>query len=119
MMWGRNTEFALACWLAMSPFIIGYRPEAIFLWVLTWGSALFVATTSLLSYYERFKKVHLADLLVASALILAAYLLPLERSSPVIQNFFTVGFLLLMFAIIPSRASHPPRGWQDLESRAG
>lgn len=29
------------------------------------------------------------------------------------QNFVVVGLLLLMIAVLPSRASEPPRGWRE------
>jgi hypothetical protein len=32
---------------------------------------------------------------------------------PALQNDLLVGVLLLMFAILPSEASLPPRSWRD------
>ena len=39
-MWARAVEIALACWLALSPFIFGHPDEAAFLWYNDFACAL-------------------------------------------------------------------------------
>lgn len=112
-MWARVVEVMLACWLIISPFIFRIGDDA-WVWAncLISGSAMLIF--SLISFApSRLEKIHLANVLVAGWMIAVAFWQPDPPPTAPYQNFVVVGLLLMMFAIIPSRASEPPRAWRE------
>jgi hypothetical protein len=116
-MWARVAEVLLACWLGLSPWIFRYPADDRFLWVTSFASAVCILFFSLLSYSPQRENAHLLNLVVAAGLIGTGFLGYRSPPPPAVQNFVTVGLLLLMFAIVPSRASQPPRSWQEFHAR--
>jgi len=110
-MWARVTEFMLACWLAVSPFIFQHPAERLDLWCTDWAAATLVATFALLSYLRPLGLIHLATAVLAIGLILFGRFSSPGHIEPALQNHIIVGLLLLMFAIVPNYATRPPRAW--------
>lgn len=112
-MWPRVVEIMLACWLAISPFIFRYSGEMRFYWANDLVCATLIACFALLSLSRRFDKLHLATLIVCAWLYGVAWFAEPSPPSPHLQNYAVLALLLLIFAIIPSRAGMPPKGWLD------
>jgi hypothetical protein len=112
-MWARVIEVMLACWLAISPFIFRHSPGETFLKLTDPLCAVAIAVFSLLSYRPSLEKLHLLNLVVAGWLIGAGFFAAASPPPPALQNEVVVGLLLLMFAILPSHASLPPRSWRE------
>lgn len=110
-MWARVVEFMLACWLALSPFILHY-PSDHYLWASDLTCASLIALFSLLSFYGPLRKIHLLNLGVALWLWSLGYQNYPELALPPQENSVTVGLLLLMLAIIPTHSHLPPRPWR-------
>jgi len=114
-MWARGIELLLAGWLAASPLIFQHAPEALLLWVTDLLCAVSMASFSLLSFRPALEKAHLLNLVVAAWLLgVGAFTVP-SPPPPALQNEVVIGLLLLMLAIVPSHASHPPRAWQEFQ----
>lgn len=109
-MWARDFEIALGLWLALAPWIFAHG-EA---WLPAHDVACAAAIVllGLLSYWTRTRRAHLLQLVVGAWLTGFGWLGALEEATPATQNRILVGLLLLMLAIVPSRASRPPRGWR-------
>lgn len=112
-MWGRIIEFMLACWLAVSPFIFGYPFDAIFLWTNDLVCSSLIAFFSLICFYRPLRKMHLCNLLVSFYLIGISVALKDTVPHESIQNYVTLGFLLLMIDLVPTDAEKPPQPWRD------
>lgn len=117
-MWARVIEIMIGCWLAISPFIFRHAAEEKALWWNDLGCAVAVIVLALLSFWRPLRYAHLAIGLVALWLIGSGYLASAHPVPPVLQNDALVGWLLLMFAIIPNEASLPPLKWRDFIERA-
>lgn len=112
-MWARVIEFMLGCWLAISPFIFTSGPQPTRAWYLDWICAVLVILFALLSYWKPTRHIHVMTGLLALFMIgygRFAYSSPVP---PACQNYIMTGLLLLMFALVPNRASHPPRIWYE------
>lgn len=109
VMWARMLEVVLGVWLILGPFIFAGEPP------LAWPrvGGLTVLTFTLLSFYAKLEKIHLANAAVAVGLLGLALLHPTSPPPPAVQNQVVVGLLLLMLAVIPSHASRPPREWRE------
>jgi hypothetical protein len=59
------------------------------------------------------RHAHLAIAAVAIWLVGFGYFGSSHPLPPALQNDLLIGLLLLMFAIIPNRASSPPQAWLD------
>lgn len=118
-MWARTVEVMLGCWLILSPFIFRHEQGDSYLWsndILCGVAIIFLA---LLSYWRKTEQAHFAQLLIAAWLFGQAFLQPSPPPPPpAYQNHIVLAFLLLMFAIIPNRASIPPKGWREYYRRA-
>lgn len=112
-MWARVIEFMLGCWLALSPFIFGHSADVKHLWWNDLGCAVAVSALALISFWRPLRYAHLAQIIVGVWLIGFGYIMSSHPVSPALQNNVTVGWLLLMFAIIPNRASLPSEGWRE------
>ena len=112
-MWPRVVEVMLALWLMISPFVFRYAPESKFLWFNDYSCATLIICFSMLSNLERIEKIYLLNLLVAAWLIAVAYAHPEAPPPPPYQNYMLLGLSLLIFGILPSHSSEPPRKWKE------
>ena len=112
-MWPRVVEFMLGCWLAASPFIFAHSAEDTSLWIMDWSCALLVITLALLSYWPPLRHIHIATAVLAIVMIGYGRLSSPDHVTPALQSYILVGLLLLMFALVPSHASRPPRWWHS------
>lgn len=106
-MFARVLEAVLACWLLMSPFVFDHQEVAFF--AVDFGAAAVVFVLSMLSFWRRAYRAHLGILVPAAVLIVWGYAYP--GDAPAAENELTVGILLAMLAIIPTRALVPPDAW--------
>jgi hypothetical protein len=113
-MWPRVTEILIAAWLAAGPWIFGSPTESeFFLKVNALVSAALIVLFALLSFRAATEKAHLLSVVVALWIIGVAFAAPNPPPPAPYQNFVVVGLLLLLVAILPSRASEPPKAWRD------
>lgn len=112
-MWARVVEVMLGCWLAISPFIFNHPVEKSAWWMNDLSCGFAVNVLALLSSWHPMRYAHLALVLVALWLIGFGYLAAPYPTPPALQNDLILGLLVLMFAIIPNDASHPPQKWRD------
>jgi len=111
-MWARVVEVMLGCWLSASPFIFRYSSEERALWNNDFLSAFIVVALALLSFWRPSRHAHLLTVIVSIWLIGFGYLRSPPPTPPALQNDIMVGWLLLMFAIIPNEASLVPHSWR-------
>jgi Na+/melibiose symporter-like transporter len=113
-MWPRVTEILIAVWLASSPWIFAAPAESeFFLRANALACATLIALFALLSFRTVFGKAHLLTIAVALWMIGVAFAAPDPPPPAPYQNFVVVALLLLMIAVLPSRASEPPKAWRD------
>jgi hypothetical protein len=113
-MWARYLEMSLGLWLAVSPAVLSHRgvPE--------WGGphdvvlGLAIVVIAALTHVEKLRRLHLLLLPVAVWLTGAGWWLARAADGipAVYQSWILVGLCLFMFAVLPSRASTPPPGWE-------
>jgi hypothetical protein len=103
----------LACWLGLSPFIFRHAADQRALWFNDLSCGAAVVVIALLSCWPPCRRAHLASIGVGLWLVGFGYLASPHPTPPALQNDIVVGGLLLMFAIMPSEASLPPRSWRD------
>lgn len=111
-MWARVVECMLAAWLAMSPFIFRHPDGETALWLTDWLAALLMCVFALSSYWLPLNRIHLANVLVACALIGFGRFYG-DEVTAAHQNQILVGLLLLMFALVPNQAADPPQNWSS------
>ncbi|PQO41124.1 hypothetical protein [Blastopirellula marina] len=112
-MWARVTEFMLGCWMLCSPFIFrgenrGDTPE---IW--DFAAGFLILTFALLSYWERTRYAHVGTLLLSIGMVFGPRLALAPHIPPAGENFMMIGLLLLMFALVPNQATHPPHAWRS------
>ena len=109
-MWGRTIEIMTAVWLAFSPFIFGSEDVAHLILVDSLV-ALAIASLAGFSFWKPTRYAHLLILAVATGLIVYGRI---DGTPPPAahQNHIATGLFLLMIAIIPNDASHPPLPWR-------
>lgn len=106
-MWPRICEIILGIWLFSSHFIFSTD-----LWE-DLVIAVLIFIFSLLSYFEKINKMHLFQIIPIGWLLYISYSYPTPWLPFYLQNYILVALGLLVFAIVPSRASDPPRAWRD------
>jgi peptidoglycan/LPS O-acetylase OafA/YrhL len=113
-MWPRVVELLIAAWLASSPWIFA-APAAseFFLRANALVCAALIALFALLSFRAAWEKAHLLTIAVAFWIIGVAFAAPNPPPPALYQNFVVVVLLLLLIAVLPSRASEPPRAWRE------
>jgi len=111
-MWPRVVEVMLAAWLAASPFILRLDDPAGAEALRAYACAAIVATASCLAYWPPTANARWATVAVGLWLAVRAYLVAAHPASPMIQNEFLVGLLLVMFAIVPNDILRPPPSWR-------
>jgi hypothetical protein len=112
-MWPRVVEVMLGCWLVLSPFIFRHAAEQWGLWLNDMFCGAAVVAMALLSWWPPCRRAHLAIIGVGLWLVGFGYLSSPPPAPPASQNDMLLGVLLLMFAILPSEASLPPRSWRQ------
>jgi hypothetical protein len=105
-MWARVFEIILGIWLSISHFIFSIKGVNDFI------ATFFIFIFAILSYSDRLNKMHLLQVIPAGWLLYTAYTYPTPFLPFGIQNHILVALTLLMFAVIPSKASDPPRPWK-------
>ncbi len=116
-MWARVVEFMLACWLALSPFIFRHEPGETLLWANDFACAVVIGTLALLSFWRRARAAHLGHIAVAFWLIALAWFAGGRPPAPAHQNYVVFALLLLLIAVVPSRASVPTEEWREFYVR--
>jgi hypothetical protein len=111
-MWGRYAELLLGSWLIASPFVLS--PERQLMELLCGSSFIVLAS---LSFVQRFRTAHRVSIVIALLFASAAYFGASYPPSAAQQNDIIAGLLVLMFAIVPSEASLPPRTWRSFHAR--
>lgn len=99
-MWARICEILLAIWLLFS------HQD----WVGV-ACAILILIFASLCYIERLNKMHLLQVMPAAILFYVSYTAPMPLPIAM-QNYILVALSLLVFAIVPSKASDPPRPWR-------
>jgi hypothetical protein len=106
----------LAAWLLVSPLVFGGPPGDCPDLVPTWVAASLVALFALLSFRPKLSRMHVTNLAVGAWLIGRGIVVAGERILPAQENDVIVGLLLLMFAVVPTHASVPPRAWREFHA---
>src|SRR5687768_14588745 len=101
-MWARHFEIFLAIWLSISWLIFRYPDNSLLLYH-DFVVAAIIATISLLNYKYRY--IHLLNLSVVLWLITFVFVSNTTIADGPYQNYMVVGLLLMLFALIPPRAS--------------
>ncbi|MEZ6090322.1 MAG: hypothetical protein R3C05_20310 [Pirellulaceae bacterium] len=109
-MWGRVVEIMTAVWLMASPFVFNVQDDLFVLWV-DFGIALLISACSGFSFWGPTRHAHLLILLIALGLMVWGRMTG-TPPPPIHQNHIVVGLFLLMMALIPNDASHPPVAWR-------
>ncbi len=110
-MWPRVIECMLGCWLLISAFVFRYEDQRTAWWINDYVIGVAVIGFGLLSYWQPTRRMHLLTIVAALWLMLYGRFGHEHPFPPAAQNYITLGFLLLMLAIIPNRASRPPAAW--------
>lgn len=119
-MWPRVVELMLAVWLALSPFVFRYGPEApAAWWGLDFGVSVVVLAASGISFWHRARRAHLITFAAGLGLALHGYLAAGPASAPPLQNHLLTGLLLSMLAILPSQGEVPPARWVRFYAEGG
>lgn len=105
-MWSRVVEIMLGCWLLVSPFVFAHPATEAGWWITDFTAGLVVIAFGLLSFWKPTQHAHLLTILVGGGLIGFAYT-HIGEAPPAAQNQALVGWLLLMFAVIPNMATRP------------
>ena len=115
-MWPRVVEVMIGVWLAMSPFVFHRSFDHPPYWWNDFASSVLVMTFALLSFWHRTRHAHLLQIVMGLWLMGWAFAngFGSEPVPPILQNDVMTGFTLLMFAILPNRASRPSASWEAL-----
>jgi hypothetical protein len=109
MKWPRYCELLLALWLLVSPWMWNYSGAAAAVSV---GAAAAILTLGITSIQRPYSYAYLGILGVAAGLLAHAFLVS-PAGAAATQNHVAVALLLLIFAILPTEATLPPRSWRD------
>ena len=116
-MWSRVVEIMLGCWLAVSPFVFRHAADETQFWINDFSCATAVMTLAMLSCWKPTRHAHVGIVLVGIWMIVFAYQNFPEPAPPALQNSALIGFLLIMFGVIPNDAAFPPVGWQEYDRK--
>lgn len=110
-MGARHAEFGLGLWMLVAPFVFGHaRDPGLLAHDLVLAALLLIVP--LLCYHRALERLHLLLLLVAAWMIGFGWWHVRGDPLPAYENHVLVGMCVLMTAIIPSRATEPPRAWR-------
>ncbi len=110
-MWPRHFEVFMAIWLSLSWLIFPYPQDSNKLMIHDFFISTLIATISLLNYKYRY--IHLFNILSAIWLIILAFKSKAPITDAPYQNYMVLGLILLIFTVIPPRASNPPEEWEE------
>ena len=110
-MWARIAEILLGGWLAASPWLF-YRGADIRFWANDIACGAIIIGCAILSLVMPWRRIHLAELLVALWMLMFGFLAAPEPLLG-LQNNILVALVLMMFAIVPTEATLPPRSWRQ------
>jgi hypothetical protein len=108
-MWPRVSELLVAIWLLAAPSLLpGEGGES-------WSIALGVLALAftLMAFTRRLRWTHMATLILGLFMMIWPMTRPMPLS-PVMQSIEICGWLLAMFAVIPSRSNQPPERWKKI-----
>jgi hypothetical protein len=105
-MWARFCEIILGIWLFSSHFLFSTK-----MWE-DLALPLLITLFSLLSFFDRLNKTHLLQIIPAGWLLILSYTYPTPWLPFHYQNYIITALSILVFAIIPSHSSEPPRAWR-------
>ena len=108
-MWARVVEVMLGVWLLISPFVFGYQSQAF--WINDYVTAAFIFLFSLSSFWKPWRYAHLLNIAIGIWLIAYGYIGAPYPPPPNLQSNVFIGWLLLIFSIIPNRAQEPSESW--------
>lgn len=120
-MWARGIEVMLGLWLAIAPFVFGHfgEPGMGRLVASDLAAGTLVVLLAVVSFWRRAGRAHLAELAVAVWLVAFGRFAFDFPPPPGAQNELLVGLVLVLFAIVPTRAADPPARWRAFyEERA-
>jgi peptidoglycan/LPS O-acetylase OafA/YrhL len=109
-MWARVIELMLACFLSISCLFFPTTTTPFYFWANNLLCSAFIAFFALCSYRSQWGKVHLFSFAIAIYLIILGYV-EYPKPNPQNQCYVTMGILLFMITLIPSRAGTPPKEW--------
>ena len=110
-MWPRICDIVLAVWLFFSRYIFAYPENFTIPRYSDTICAVAILLFSILSFHQKWNKMHLCSLLVACYLCIIAYLYPTPFLPFYLQSHLIVANILFMTAVIPSHASDSPKDW--------
>lgn len=116
-MWARVVEVTMGIWLAMSPFLFHLSYEQPAYWWNDFACGALVMTFALASFWPPTQHAHLLQIAVGLWLMGWAYANEFsleEHASAAMQNDVTVGFMLLMVAILPNHSTRCTPSWEQL-----
>jgi hypothetical protein len=113
MMWPRVAELVIGLWILTSPWVLADNPGAWHIHSLICGLA--VVILSVLSFWPRLKRAHLAEIPIGLWVIAFTYFGSTHPASAIAQSDLLAALFLLNFAIIPSQANLPPDSWREFE----
>jgi hypothetical protein len=110
-MWARHFEISLAIWLSLSWLILRYPEDSSLMMFHDFFVAAIITTISLLNYKYRY--IHLLNLFTSIWLITLSFISDTPITNTPFQNYMVIGLTLLIFTVIPAKASHPPKEWKE------
>lgn len=110
-MWARHFEISLAIWLSLSWLILRYPEDSSLLMFHDFFIAAIITTISLLNYKYRY--IHLLNFFTSLWLITLAFISNTPTTNAPYQNYMVIGLTLLIFTVIPPKASDPPKKWKE------
>lgn len=108
-MWPRVVEMMLAAWLSVSPFVFPPKAGEEGRTYLEYAAAILMVTLASIACTDRGERLRWGNALIALVLIVMGY----PRGDGAGQNYLMVGLIVLMTAVIPSRATDPPARWRE------
>ena len=115
-MWPRHFEIALACWLAVAPFVFVYGAEARLHWANDFTCAALMAVFALACYARPLEKLHLLNIAIGVWLAgLGWFIRHDPPAAGAADHYVALGLLVILLGILPSHANAPPRAWQQVQ----
>lgn len=118
-MWARVVEMMLGLWLLASPFVFRHGMEDALLWTVDLAAGTAVVAVALGSFHRRLPRLHLLHLVTCAALLGLGWVGGGADPLAAHRNWIVLSLLLLMVAVVPSRAHEPPRAWLRWYRRDG
>ena len=112
-MGARHAEFGFGLWMLVAPWLFGHAQDRPALLAHDLVVAALLLLVPLLCYHRALERLHLLLLPVAAWTIGFGWWHARTDPLPAFQNHVLLGMCVLMTAIIPSRATEPPRAWRD------